>query len=218
MSSRLPSDVGGTGLGRRIDRRDPGHADWELLAAGVRMALIARGLFRWDEGRRAVEALGHERYRRLGYEARKLAAVEALLVEKEALARAELPPGSQAVPLAAAERRRIASAARRRGGSPDPAGPSFGAGDAVRVRDDRPPGHVRTPAYLRGKPGRVAGVHGPFGNPETLAYGESGRPAQWLYMVEFRQADVWSDYGGPAADLLRADIYEHWLEPREAAT
>jgi nitrile hydratase len=67
---------------------------------------------------------------------------------------------------------------------------------------------------VRGKVGRVVGIHGEFRNPESLAYGGDGLPRRPLYLVSFRQTDVWgSRYAGPAADTLTVDIYEHWLEP-----
>jgi nitrile hydratase len=91
--------------------------------------------------------------------------------------------------------------------------PLFAPGDTVRVRDEERPGHVRTPAYVRGKTGSVSRVLGEFLNPETLAYGGSGLPERPLYRVAFRQTDLWGDYNGPAEDTLQADVYEHWLEP-----
>jgi nitrile hydratase len=45
----------------------------------------------------------------------------------------------------------------------------FRPGDSVRVRAAYPIGHVRTPYYLRGKPGIVERVCGSFPNPEELA-------------------------------------------------
>jgi nitrile hydratase subunit beta len=95
---------------------------------------------------------------------------------------------------------------------------TFEPGNRVRVRAGEKPGHVRTPAYLRGKPGRVESVLGEFPNPEDLAYGLSGRPERPLYKVSFRQSDVWDDYEGPAHDRLCADVYEHWLEPDKGGT
>lgn len=86
-------------------------------------------------------------------------------------------------------------------------------GDRVRVRTGSPPGHFRTPAYIQGKAGRVAGVHGRFRNPESLARGDSGLPEQPLYQVEFGQAQVWEKYQGLPSDKLLIDIYEHWLDP-----
>ena len=43
--------------------------------------------------------------------------------------------------------------------------------ERVRVRSLMPPGHVRAPAYLRGKTGVIERALGEFGNPEQLAYG-----------------------------------------------
>jgi hypothetical protein len=89
----------------------------------------------------------------------------------------------------------------------------YRSGDLVRVRIDTPDGHFRTPTYIQGHTGTVAALCGTFPNPETLAYGGSGRPAQPLYRVEFAQAQIWPDYRGPATDKLLVDIYQHWLEP-----
>ena len=33
--------------------------------------------------------------------------------------------------------------------------PRFATGDVVLVRDDYPPGHIRTPVYVRGKRGTI---------------------------------------------------------------
>lgn len=89
----------------------------------------------------------------------------------------------------------------------------FAPGDRVAVRRTWSPGHIRTPAYIRGAVGVVARVCGPFANPEELAYGRTGLPARALYRVRFRQSDLWPDYSGPAADRVEVEIYEHWLEP-----
>jgi hypothetical protein len=89
----------------------------------------------------------------------------------------------------------------------------FGVGERVRVRSAFPPGHVRTPHYIRGKTGVIERVLGPFRNPEERAYGRSGEPAQPLYRVRFLQREVWLDYAGSAADTVDVEIYQHWLEP-----
>ncbi len=94
----------------------------------------------------------------------------------------------------------------------------FKPGDAVRVREGWPPGHIRTPAYLRGKRGRVLRDYGAWRNPEQLAYGQPGLPEQPLYMVQFNMHEVWTGDGeyGPA-DTVTADLYEHWLDPDNEA-
>jgi len=88
-------------------------------------------------------------------------------------------------------------------------------GDRVRVRGAFPPGHVRTPYFVRGCAGEVQECAGAFPNPEELAYGRDGKPDVPLYRVSFRQSDVWHGYDGPGADTIVIDIYEHWLEPAQ---
>jgi hypothetical protein len=95
------------------------------------------------------------------------------------------------------------------------AGARFAPDDAVRVLDMEKEGHVRTPDYVKGKPGWVAGILGAFPDPESLAYGGDGLPEKPLYKVGFRQTDLWDGYGGSPEDILFIDIYEHWLEPRQ---
>jgi nitrile hydratase len=91
---------------------------------------------------------------------------------------------------------------------------TYQPGDRVRVKALYPPGHIRTPRYVRGKTGWVEAVHGDFRNPESLAYGGDGLPKRTLYLVGFRQRDVWgSRYQGAGEDKVFVDVYEHWLEP-----
>ena len=88
----------------------------------------------------------------------------------------------------------------------------FNVGDRVVVRAADPPGHRRTPRYIRGKRGVIERVCGMFPNPEELAYGFTGEPKRVLYRVRFRQQDLWPDYAGPERDALELELYEHWLE------
>ncbi|MGQ3489191.1 SH3-like domain-containing protein [uncultured Roseovarius sp.] len=83
--------------------------------------------------------------------------------------------------------------------------------ERVRVKTMMPPGHVRTPAYLRGKTGTIERPLGPFANPEQLAY---GLPAdkQPLYRVRFSMAELWGEAAECPTDTLDAEIYGHWLE------
>ena len=88
----------------------------------------------------------------------------------------------------------------------------YETGDVVTVRVDNPGGHFRTPTYIQGQTGIVHKLCGIFPNPESLAYGGDGKPAQPLYRVEFLQSRVWSEYDGPGSDKIYVDIYQHWLE------
>lgn len=89
----------------------------------------------------------------------------------------------------------------------------FAPGESVRVRAVSVPGHVRTPWFARGRSGVVERICGAFPNPEELAYGRDGLPAEPLYRVRFRQRDLWPDYAGPPGDTVEVEIYQHWLLP-----
>jgi hypothetical protein len=90
--------------------------------------------------------------------------------------------------------------------------PRFRAGEPVRIAARFPPGHVRTPLYVRGKVGHVERVLGEFQNPEREAYGVyEGHPSR-LYRVRIPMRALWDDYGGADGDTLDIEIFEHWLE------
>lgn len=82
----------------------------------------------------------------------------------------------------------------------------------VRVRALHPPGHIRTPSYLRGKLGVIERPLGAFGNPEQLAYGLKAQKKP-LYRVRFTMAEIWGPDAENPDDTLDAEIYGHWLEP-----
>lgn len=86
--------------------------------------------------------------------------------------------------------------------------------DRVRVRADSPPGHVRTPWYLRGKTGIVERCLGPTLNPEQLAYGLPANSVK-LYRVRFTMAEIWGEYCEAPNDTLDAEVFSHWLELEE---
>lgn len=88
----------------------------------------------------------------------------------------------------------------------------FQPSDRVRVQRWVPPGHVRTPYYLRGHVGTVTSVAGVFRNPEKLAYGDRDAEEVTLYRVSFAASDIWPDRVEKEGDEIVADIFEHWLE------
>ena len=52
----------------------------------------------------------------------------------------------------------------------------FAPGDEVRIRLAYPPGHVRTPYYIRGKEGVAPRLIAQHPNTEARAYGRDGLP------------------------------------------
>jgi nitrile hydratase len=86
----------------------------------------------------------------------------------------------------------------------------------VRVLEQWPPGHVRTPGYLRGKVGVIERTIGNFNNPEQNAY--HLKPNQpLLRRVRFKMSEVWGNKAEKPDDVIEAEIYEHWLEPYHAS-
>lgn len=81
----------------------------------------------------------------------------------------------------------------------------------VRVKSNFPPGHIRTPFYLRGKTGVIERKLGSFGNPETQAYRHIGDRKE-LLRVRFSMDEIWGAEAENPNDTLEAEIFEHWLE------
>ena len=88
----------------------------------------------------------------------------------------------------------------------------YAVGQSIRVLDLGKLGHVRIPAYVRGRTGTVVQVCGLFLNPEDLAIGNAGGPVVTCYRVEFRQTDLWADYPDDPDDTLVTEVYEHWMK------
>lgn len=85
------------------------------------------------------------------------------------------------------------------------------AGTPVRIRALSPPGHIRTPHYLRGKTGVIERVLGRYENPEQRAYALPA-PEKQLYRVRFSMAELWGARAETPGDTLDAEIYEHWID------
>ena len=94
---------------------------------------------------------------------------------------------------------------------------TYPIGAKVRLSEMAPPGHVRTPWYLRGKTGVIERDLGLTGDPEALAYGDTDHDRIRLYRVRFDMAEVWGDVAERPTDTLDAEIFETWLEAADAA-
>lgn len=91
----------------------------------------------------------------------------------------------------------------------------FQVGDRVQVLDLAIEGHIRTPAYIRGKHGTVIQFCGFFLNPEDLSVGITSGPVYPLYRVSFSMSDIWSKYDHEEDDELCIEVYDHWLASSE---
>ena len=81
---------------------------------------------------------------------------------------------------------------------------SFKVGDKVVVKPENPDGNPRTPAYIRGKKGVIAEVHGVIDNPRD----HRGLYPP-LYTVVFEVNEI---FGTGTQDKLCIDLHEDWLE------
>jgi nitrile hydratase subunit beta len=90
---------------------------------------------------------------------------------------------------------------------------SFEIGETVRVRNEYVPGHVRMPAYIRGKTGVVVAIspHYPF--PDAAGHGMQA-PMEPTYDVRFRSRDLWPDSCDDAFNHV--GVFQSYLERVEA--
>ena len=84
-------------------------------------------------------------------------------------------------------------------------------GSRVKIKDRSPPGHIRTPKYIRGKVGIIERCVGIFKNPEQLAYSLNANE-YGLYRVRLKMTELWEDYAEDPDDTLDAEVFAHWIE------
>src|SRR6185369_2879895 len=86
---------------------------------------------------------------------------------------------------------------------------SFQPGDRVRVRDDHVSGHVRMPAYIRGKTGVVVGVSPVYPFPDAHAHAVEAQDEP-TYDVRFRSDELWPHSADAA--LVHVGVFQSYLE------
>ncbi len=178
------------------------HAPWEIRANSLYGFAVRAGLFNMDEYRHAIERMEPRHYLAASYYERSLTALATLCVEKGVVTSEELERLAQGVvPLASASGPGRGNVAARR---------RFQAGDRVRVRADYVPGHVRMPAYVRGKTGIVVAESPAYPFPDAHAHGVPAEDEP-TYDVRFRSQDLWPDSSDPA--LVNVGLFQSYLEP-----
>jgi hypothetical protein len=89
MEHRVHDRGGWPGAGP-IERKEHEYTMWEKRTDAIRGVLGAKQVIRTDELRRAVESIEPAQYEQLSYYERWIVAIEALIVEKGLLTRAEI--------------------------------------------------------------------------------------------------------------------------------
>jgi len=177
------------------------EAPWEVRANSLYAAAVRFGLFNMDEYRHAIERMEPRHYITASYYERSLTGLATLLVEKGVVTREELEARAGGrIPLSgAATRGRTNAASRER----------FQPGDRVRVRADHVPGHVRMPAYIRGKTGVVVRETPRYPFPDAHAHGVAADDEP-TYDVRFDSRELWPDSADAA--WVHAGVFQSYLE------
>ena len=179
----------------------PFHARWEVRANSLYVFAVRRGIFNMDEYRHAIERMEPRYYLTASYYERSLTSLATLLVEKGVVTHAELERRSGGrFPLAAASAPGRTNAAKRE---------RFEPGDPVRVREDYVPGHVRMPAYIRGKTGIVVSESPAYPFPDAHAHAIAAEDEP-TYDVRFRSEDLWPNSADSA--LVHVGVFQSYLE------
>lgn len=197
-------DLGGKqGFGpvRHTHDARPFHAPWEVRANSLYVFAVRRGIFNMDEYRHAIERMEPRQYFTASYYERSLTSLATLLVEKGVVTHAELEQRARGrFPLAAPSAPGRTNALKRE---------RFALGDRVRVRDEYVPGHVRMPAYVRGKTGVVVGESPAYPFPDAHAHAVAAEDEP-TYDVRFRSVDLWP--GSADSALIHVGIFQSYLE------
>lgn len=197
-------DLGGRqGFGRVRHAPDavPFHEAWEVRVNSLYALAVRLGIFNMDEYRHAIERMDPRHYLAAGYYERSLTGLATLCVEKGIVTREELERRARgSFPL---------SAPSASGRTNLPARERFKPGDRVRVREDYVPGHVRMPAYIRGKMGTVVGETPAYPFPDAHAHGVESQDEP-TYDVRFRSEDLWPNSADRA--LVHAGVFQSYLE------
>ena len=85
----------------------------------------------------------------------------------------------------------------------------FQPGDRVRVKNDFFAGHVRMPAYIRGKPGVVVSESPRYPFPDAHAHGVDSIDEP-TFDVAFRTEDLWPNSADSA--LVHVGVFQSYLE------
>jgi nitrile hydratase len=202
-------DLGGRqGFGRVRHSRQAEvfHAEWEKRSNALVAFAVKQGWLNMDEYRHAIERMEPRHYLSASYYERSLTSLATLLVEKGLVTREELERRADGAfplsPPSAPGRSNVAARER------------LAIGDRVVVRNDHVPGHVRMPAYIRGKRGVVVGVSPAYPFPDAHAHGVASVDEP-TYDVRFASAELWPNGADDA--YVHVGVFESYLARDGAA-
>jgi hypothetical protein len=230
----VPHDVGGfPAAPEPFDDKE--EEKWELNTYLTCECLGWRGVWNSEERRRRADNdLGAALYYELPYYGRWIWAAARMLVDKNHISLIELTEkiadikargghdgmeAKKGVRLEAASTQTAQPATRPTQPSTtplrlqeNPAPPfRFQNGDRVRVKDAPSIFYYRTLLYVRGVTGTIDKHIYTTPPPEDEAFNRDDAQPQWIYIVRFKQKDLWPEYPNDV-DTLQTEIPEGWLE------
>ena len=154
-----------------------------------------------DEYRHAIERMEPRHYLSASYYERSLTSLATLCVEKGIVPRDELEARADGLfPLSLPSAPGRTNAPRRE---------RFAPGDRVRVTTDHVPGHVRMPAYIRGKTGVVVSESPAYPFPDAHAHGVEAADEP-TYDVRFSTGDLWPNAADAA--FVHVGVFQSYLQ------
>ena len=197
-------DLGGKqGFGpvRHSPKAQVFHEPWEKRVNALYSLAVKLGIFNMDEYRHAIERMEPRHYLSASYYERSLTSLATLCVEKGIMTREELERRSEGLfPLALPSAPGRSNAAQRE---------RFEAGDRVKVRTDLVAGHMRLPAYIRGKVGTVVSESPAYPFPDAHAHGVQAEDEP-TYDVRFSAEELWPNAADPA--FVHVGVFQSYLE------
>ncbi|MGY2492247.1 SH3-like domain-containing protein [Cupriavidus sp. CP313] len=199
-------DLGGMHGFGPVSRDTAPHGAWEDIPKAL-LYLGAAKLrkFNVDQYRHAVERIPPQLYLTSNYFERALTGIATLYVEAGLVSHEELEKWAGGhLPLA-----RPIGPGRA---NPPPPVHIFQAGDCVKVRELYVSGHVRMPAYVRGKAGVVIERDIDVHFPDAAGH---GAPADCVptYHVEFVASELWPD--AEPGNRIIMSLCHDYLEQRD---
>ena len=197
-------DLGGKqGFGpvRHSPKAQVFHEPWEKRVNALYSLAVKLGIFNMDEYRHAIERMEPRHYLSASYYERSLTSLATLCVEKGIMTRDELERHAEGLfPLALPSAPGRSNVAERE---------RFEAGDRVKVRTDLVAGHMRLPAYIRGKVGTVVGESPAYPFPDAHAHGVTADDEP-TYDVRFSATELWPNSCDPA--FVHVGVFQSYLE------
>ena len=177
------------------------HAQWEKRVNALYSLAVKLGVFNMDEYRHAIERMEPRHYLSASYYERTLTSLATLCVEKGLVTREELDARAEgAFPLSLPSAPGRSNVAARE---------PFKVGDRVRARGDLVAGHMRMPAYIRGKTGVVVGASPVYPFPDAHAHGVPAADEP-TYDVRFSTTELWPNAAVEA--FVHVAMFESYLE------